>query len=131
MLRDASSHEPCSRLGHDFGPRAGDPTRGGRAIDPVECGKLVDREPVNVILAQQHPWALVETREGRCERGADVADIARAQELELWIVDRSRQLVELVGRCAGIAVQLASEAPPRAYANATQPAAQPSPAGVA
>src|SRR5690349_17073244 len=56
--------EVFSRARDDGEPRAGDPTGRGRAVDLVESGKLVDRQAVDMVLAQHVALAIGELGEG-------------------------------------------------------------------
>src|ERR1041385_3605002 len=64
--------EHLARLRDDREARTGDPARGGRAVDLVERGELIDRELVEVVLAQHVALALGQRGERARERGLDL-----------------------------------------------------------
>lgn len=83
--------------------RARQSARRGHAMDAVDGGERVEREPVQVVLAQQSPRLGVELRDRGRERGAKGRAVAGADLLELGVrghrgvVEQAVRELECVG----------------------------------
>src|SRR5262249_49485391 len=105
---EALDEEP-SRLVVDLLAASRDPSRRGRAVHLEDAADLVDVQPVDEVQAQDVPVLLRQAPPRGLERGLEVGAMARANVLELRILDRRGHLEERVGRRRGALVS----APPR------------------
>ena len=67
----------------EVGARRCEPAGGRRAVDAVEAAEHIDRQAVDVVLAQEGALAVAEQLDGGGDGGADLAPAACLDDLQL------------------------------------------------